>query len=204
MNDTPPPKPARETRIAPWFVRVFHARPAESFGQQFAEVARRTLWVLGLEFVLGGFLFAFGVGVGNAGKDELSDLVDHGWLHSMALGAVLLPVVEEFVFRWLPSWLSDAFAGRSDRPRWALGLPLVLLFAAMHNLRVNDAAPAAGWALGAGLSFDTSTWPLPQFTFGLLAWDLVRRYGPWASGFAHVLHNAVVLSLHFVANPSMP
>lgn len=185
-------------------MRVYQARPAASFVEQFAEVARRTLWVLGLEFALGGLLIAFGVGVGNASADELDDLVGRGWLHSMAMGAVLLPVVEEFAFRWLPSWLSDAFAGRSDRPRWALGLPMVLLFAALHNLRVNDGATTVGWALGAGLSFDTSTWPLPQFTFGLLAWDLVRRYGPWASGFAHVLHNAVVLSLHFAANPSMP
>ena len=74
-----------------------------------------------------------------------------------------------------------------------LGIFSALIFAAVHNL--VDEAGAQTIQLSANLHFDTSIVPASQFLFGLLLWDLVRRYGLWASAFSHMLHNLVFLSL---------
>lgn len=187
-TDAPPPPPRPN-----WIVRTFGPRPAESFGAQFGEVVRRTAWILPCELLLISLLPLIGIPAGNAGAEDLDEIMEHGPLYFLAVGAILAPAMEEAVFRGLPSLMSDLVLRRKDGQRWMLGIFAALIFAAVHNL-VNEAG-ARTIQLSADLYFDTSIVPASQFLFGLLLWDLMRRYGLWASAFSHMLHNLVFLSL---------
>jgi membrane protease YdiL (CAAX protease family) len=183
-----------------WLAWTIGPRPADTFGEQFGEVVRRTAWILPFEWLVIGALIAAGVGVGNAGAAEIDALMERGPLYFLAVGAVLAPAIEEALFRGLPSLFSDWFLRRKDGARWVLGVVCALSFALVHNLAREPGA--ASVRLVEGYYFDCATVPAPQFAFGLLLWDLVRRYGLWASSFSHMLHNFVLLTLGYVAKSS--
>ncbi len=190
-TDSPPPPPRKF-----WLVRMLSPRPAETFWQQFREVIRRTAWLLPCEVALLLLLALVGLSAGNVGAEEVSEWQDQGPLRFLAMGAILAPVAEEVIFRGLPSLLSDLVLRRQAGQRWVLGFIMALLFAAVHNLSNHGSeVPATAIALGGSWYLDTSMLPASQFLFGLLLWDLVRRYGLWASAFSHMFHNLVFLSL---------
>ena len=168
-------------------------RPAESFGRQAAEVLRRTLWILPVELLLSAALTALGVNEGNAGADEIEAMVRRNALSSIAFAGVLAPALEEAIFRWLPSQLSNLVLRRFEGMRWALGLSMAVAFAAIHNLKTEPGLGSVQLLLG--MHLDISTLPATQFVFGILLWDLMRRYGLWACAFSHMLHNSILLGL---------
>jgi len=187
-TDSPPPPPRKF-----WLARMLGPRPAETFWQQFGEVIRRTAWILPCEIALLMVLPLLGISAGNVGAEELGELQERGTLYFLSIGVILAPVAEEVIFRGLPSLLSDLILRRRGGQRWVLGFIVAFLFAAVHNV-TPEALPGA-ISLGAGYFLDTSRLPAPQFVFALLLWDLVRRYGLWASAFSHMFHNLVFLSL---------
>jgi len=183
----------------PWIVRMLGPRPAATFGAQLGEVVRRTLWLLPVEFGLILALTAIGINVGNAGAQEIDDMLERGPAYFLALGAVIVPVLEELMFRLLPSAISDGILRRKHGQRWVLGFATALAFALAHNLSTEGGEHAI--ALTQNLYLYLSV-PVSQFVFGLLLWDLMRRYGLWASAFSHMLHNFVFLSLAFAERSS--
>lgn len=195
-SDSPPPLPQR-----PWIVRMLGPRPAENFGAQCGEVIRRTAWIVLCEILLLVALTQLGVPAGNAGAEEISQLMRRGRLTMIAIGVVLMPTLEEIVFRWLPSVLSDRVLRRKQGQRWRLGIPMAITFALMHNLAHDPGQSTIPLAFG--FYFSTAMVPASQFLFGLLTWDLIRRYGLWASAFSHMLHNLFFFSFILV-QPDVP
>lgn len=197
-DSTGRPAPRALGRLAAW---TLAPRPVEDFGETCLEILRRTLWIVPCEWILMGLCFALGVGVGNAGADEVGGLLEQGVLFYFLVGAVLAPAFEEALFRGLPSLVSDWAKGRKDGLRWPLGFASAATFALVHNLTSKPGAHSI--ELSADLHFDYGTLPAPQFVFGLLLWDLVRRHGLWASALSHMLHNFLYLSLALLqARPS--
>lgn len=186
----------------PWIVRMVGPRPADTLGQQFAEVLRRTLWFLPLELLACSVLASLGVSLGNAGADKIEALMRESVARTLLIAVLLAPVIEEFFFRFLPSRLSDLGLRRKLGSRWALGLPMSFAFALVHNLR-SEAGEGSVALLG-GLHLDTSVLPVAQFLFGLLLWDLMRRHGWWACMLSHMLHNFVLVGFGLLYLQSQP
>jgi membrane protease YdiL (CAAX protease family) len=184
----PQAQPAR-----PWIVRMIGPRPAPTLALQLAEVLRRTLWILPLEMLAAALLAGFGIQQGNAGEDKIEALLRGGALRSLVIAGLVAPAVEELMFRWLPSWLSDVTLQRKGGMRWRLGLCMALSFALVHNLKTEPDEHSL--ALVFGLHLATNAWPVAQFVFGILLWDLMRRHGWWACMLSHMLHNLILVGL---------
>jgi membrane protease YdiL (CAAX protease family) len=184
----PPPTPRRF-----WLARMILPTPAETFGGQCIEILLRTALILPCELGLLGFLWYLGIPAGNASAQEIEEMARRGAPYLLAVGGVIGPAVEELCFRWLPSQLSDVVLRRKTGSRWWLGVSMAVLFALMHNL--DTEASDKSIQLFNGLYFNTGMVPASQFLLALLLWDLMRRYGLWASAFSHMLHNFVFLSL---------
>ncbi|HUR29700.1 MAG TPA: CPBP family glutamic-type intramembrane protease [Planctomycetota bacterium] len=155
---------------------------------------RRTLWVMIAELVAIFALTAIGIDVGNAGEDEIGELLDSGFAHALFIGVVLAPILEELICRGLPSFVSDIVLRQKAGQRWILGTSMAAVFASLHNLSWTDGPNMI--ALGPQLWFYLSL-PIQQFMMGLLQWDFVRRYGLWACILSHALHNFVFMSVAF-------
>ena len=91
---------------------------------------------------------------------------------------------------------------RKQGQRWALGVPMSVGFALMHNLKREAAQDTV--ELLAGFHLDTSVLPAAQFLFGLLLWDLMRRHGWWAATLSHMLHNLILVGFALLYLQSAP
>lgn len=93
---------------------------------------------------------------------------------------IAYPVGEEAVFRLLP----NLFLPKNGKMRWDVGVPVSMLFAAIHN--IDD--PVEGkW-------FQKSI-PLTQFVGSLFYWYLIRERGFSHSVLAHSINNASVIAV---------
>jgi len=196
-TDEPDPTPRRRS---PWaWLRWFDPERRPGFWPQQWELTRRTLHLFAAEFVLvAASLALLPIRVGNEGAEELSR-------EDFVLLAVVIPIVEELVFRWLPNalvslvvWIHSPTARNRPRGeprpmRWWLGIPVAVGFALLHNLTDDPAVTGLELAPGQTLSFESL--PLPQLALGLFLWNVVRRFGLRQAIFCHALHNAIAVGL---------
>lgn len=104
---------------------------------------------------------------------------------------VFVPVIEEALFRGLPS----AFIDTNDtRRRWEIGIPTSLLFALVHNVSKEESGK---------LQFIKSV-PINQFMGGLFYWYLMREKGYSHAVFAHSMNNAIPLSIGILLFKAFP
>ncbi len=112
-----------------------------------------------------------------------------------ALAVVIFPVMEEAIFRGLPSLLMRLTTKPETRARlvlWLLfGLASSLLFASLHGLK-QIGAPTHE-------SFVFQTLPVPQLLMGLWAWRVATLRGLRYSMLLHATFNFSSLILAFVA-----
>ena len=92
---------------------------------------------------------------------------------------VRAPIIEEALFRIIPSYLSGG-AGK----RWDVGIPTSALFALLHNLTARE-TPGLGIPLGAERKLALTWVPLPQFMMGCYFWYLMREHGALAALLTH-------------------
>ena len=131
---------------------------------------------------LAAALQAVGVRFGNAGADKLEALSKTAPGVMLVSACIVGPIVEEAIFRLLPSKLLD-FANslrrkpESKNPAWSTGLVASALFAAAHGL---------------------SAIPIPQFLSGLFFWRTMRNYGYWGAVFCHAAQNGILLGVGYL------
>lgn len=128
--------------------------------------------------------------VGNAGSDtlvaRLSEL-------NPANGAAMLltaSTLEELVFRGVPLgvlYFHSMLGTKKVNAAPLVGIGSALLFALVHNLA--DPGTGSGIMIARDTMLRTDYIPLPQFIFGLGAWQIATRYGLPYTVFAHCLLN---------------
>lgn len=188
---------------------------------QAIEIAKGTALLLAAEVAVVSAFSAIGLQAGNAEGQSIEDDLLGSPLQSFAMFALLIPAMEEIGCRWLPSKMSDwgakiisscshamlpeevankvdSMVGDKNSKRWFLGAAMAVPFALLHN--ITEDPNAVGISLGEGLTLSTTDIPLPQFMFGLFAWNLMRKFGLGASLFSHVLSNSVALGVILGAN----
>jgi membrane protease YdiL (CAAX protease family) len=106
-----------------------------------------------------------------------------------------MPIVEELIFRFVPSLSSDLLLRRKHGGRWVLGVFMSVAFAFAHNLSAEGGEDLIRLTEHVHLYRSI---PASQFVFGLLLWDFMRRYGVWACTLSHMLHNFVFLSIAYL------
>ena len=99
----------------------------------------------------------------------------------VALMAVKAPVLEESLFRYLPSLLAG-----TEGKRWDVGIASSIMFGFVHNISKGD---PTGIKLPFNRTFTTDVLPLPQIIIGLFYWHLMREYGLSAAILAHSTNN---------------
>jgi len=104
---------------------------------------------------------------------------------------VLGPIIEEALFRALPSGFIDK---NDKRSRWEIGIPTSLLFALVHNLKKEESGE---------LQFAKSV-PISQFMGGLFYWYLMREKGYSHATMAHSMNNAIPLSIGILLFKAYP
>lgn len=112
---------------------------------------------------------------------QAKDLLSKFDLKLITLDTVLLPIIEETVFRLYPS----ALLGKGGGNHWDVGIPTSALFALIHNFNQKDKIR---------LQFQNSI-PISEFIGGLFYWYLVRERGFPHSVFAHTLGNSGRLAI---------
>lgn len=86
----------------------------------------------------------------------------------------ILPLLEEAVFRALPSYLIDQAGGKMGELYWQIGVPTSSAFAAIHGLKPI---------------------PLTHFLGGVYNWYVMRKRGYGHAVTAHATNNAIFLAL---------
>lgn len=105
---------------------------------------------------------------------------------------ILGPVIEETLFRALPSGL---FINKKDaQHRWDIGIPVSLLFALSHNLKQEE------WG---ELQFVKSV-PFSAFIGGLFYWYLMREKGYSHAVMAHSINNTIPMSIGILLFKAYP
>jgi len=115
-------------------------------------------------------------------EKELIDYLKAKPIELIIEGGVLLPVVEEAIFRALPSSLID---NKNKSHRWDIGIPTSLIFALAHNIGVDEFEE---------LEFKKSV-PIAQFMGGLFYWYLMREKGYSHAVLAHSMNNIIPISI---------
>ena len=98
------------------------------------------------------------------------------------------PIIEEVVFRLLPSQYADR--NENMGLAWNIGIPISAVFALMHNITQDRSKPFLK-----SFSFDTESFSVPAFAAGLVFWYLQRTYGIQASMIAHIASNSTQTSV---------
>lgn len=112
-------------------------------------------------------------------------------------GIVFAPVVEEVLFRSIPSWIVSTSEGRKDpvgdvltgtgglkmtRREFFAGAVTSILYGAVHNITERG--------------IDTKTIPSSNTIIGMVFWYLQRKLGIASNILAHALYNFKAFNLH--------
>jgi membrane protease YdiL (CAAX protease family) len=104
-------------------------------------------------------------------------------IETLLMTCVAAPILEEVVFRALPSSLLDQ---RGEHGlSWSAGIPISLMFTLAHNIVPDKSKPL-------NLSFDASSISIPTFAAGLVFWYLQRTAGVDAAIVAHMANNCTL------------
>ena len=90
------------------------------------------------------------------------------------------PIMEEAVYRQIPSLIVDLTTNNAKGDFWQVGVPMAAIFAARHNLKLET------------MQFNIEKIPLPQFVGGLFYWYLMRERGFAHASLAHITHNTII------------
>lgn len=123
-----------------------------------------------------------GVTLGNSGAAELNAMAKSAPLTFVALACVVAPIIEEFIFRYIPSKVVDFVDTLRSRdttqnPALGTGILAATIFAAAHGL---------------------SALPIPQFLSGLFFWRSMRNYGYTGAVFCHAMQNSLLIGLGYL------
>jgi hypothetical protein len=142
--------------------------------------------VLGFNyFVIQDLFSSMDLKTGNANEALIIQSLKENRFLQQLKSCVAAPVLEEIIFRLLPSKVIDYISsngGLKDQNgeiRWDVGIPVSLLFSGLHNIKKD----------GSGFSADVI--PLQQFIGGLVLWYLQRKYGVDTAITAHATHNSI-------------
>ncbi|OGK29211.1 hypothetical protein A3D06_02500 [Candidatus Roizmanbacteria bacterium RIFCSPHIGHO2_02_FULL_40_9] len=135
----------------------------------------------------------FGIKSGNQSfeKGEYEDYLNNHFLKMLIEGGVIAPVVEEALFRLLPSFSLDLLGNISSKLRpdprvfWPLGITQATLFGLIHNIQ---SAPDGSSRFARSLPFE-------QTTMGLSQWYMMREKGLRHAILCHGTFNTVALSM---------
>lgn len=104
-------------------------------------------------------------------SEEIANKIKNHFISTMLEAAVFAPLIEEFIFRGLPSALADDITHNPNSMHWKTGIISSLIFAVLH---------------------DFGRIPLTQFIGGLFFWQLQRTKGFAHNALAHGTHNAAI------------
>ena len=113
---------------------------------------------------------------------EVEEMLKKAPIESYVRTVIVGPLMEEWIFRLIPS----AFADRNTRRKdsfWELGIPVTAIFALIHNIediKVGDKTT---------LKLHLDSIPLNQFMSGLFFWHLMRQKGFNHAVLAHMFNN---------------
>ena len=154
----------------------------------YAKTVLQQILVIGAEELVDSVLKKLGVGYGreSLSEEEITKYLKKNPIEGIIKLGVLCSVVEETLFRLLPSSFIDR---NSKSHRWDIGIPMSAIFALMHNIEevgfkedkveVKFAKPV----------------PVSLFMAGLFFWYLMRERGYSHAVLAHFIHIAVPLSI---------
>jgi len=123
--------------------------------------------------------------------ERLVEMLRDKPIEGLLEGGILGPVLEEAIFRALPSSLINNMSRRS---RWGIGISSTVLFALAHNREPDESG---------NIQFAKSI-PISQFMGGLFYWYLMRERGYTQAVLAHSANNTVALSIGILLFKSYP
>jgi len=118
---------------------------------------------------------------------DVEEMLEKAPLESYIRTVIIGPLIEEWVFRLIPSTLiADQKLKRKDTV-WELGVPLSALFAWMHNIEDIKEGGKTTFKL------HLDSVPLNQFMSGLFFWYLMRQKGFNHAALAHMFNNMLLI-----------
>jgi hypothetical protein len=118
-----------------------------------------------------------GLESGNAGEATIVDQMRQESLRMSVTALAVAPVVEEGLFRLLPSVVADKLQPcRKSSGRWLLGSASALAFAAVHGIKNEEGEPV---------------FPAQLFITGMAAWRSQRKGGYRHAVLSHAVNNAI-------------
>lgn len=118
--------------------------------------------------------------------EELMKKINDKPIETYLKSAVFFPIVEELIFRKLPSSFASRGLEKENDKAWGVGITTSAIFSAMHN--ITDRDPPGN------LKFVTNSIPIEQFMGGLFYWYLIRERGLPHSILAHSMNNTVAFA----------
>lgn len=148
------------------------------------------LGLLAVNLVLGALIGLLGLPLvpSQENVEGLEGLRALGPLVLLAFGVLILPPLEELVFRGVPLGLLRLLGGGRVL-FWLLGLLGAALFALAHALTLEPG----------GSALAVSGFPLPQFVLGLWSWRVATSRGLGYSVVLHMAYNLVPILLLLVS-----
>lgn len=104
-------------------------------------------------------------------SEKMANKIKNEFVSTMLSAAVFAPLIEEFIFRAMPSAIADGISSKHNSMQWKTGVISSLIFAILH---------------------DFGRIPLTQFIGGLFFWQLQRTKGFAHNVVAHGTHNAAI------------
>jgi hypothetical protein len=99
---------------------------------------------------------------------------------------VVGPIVEEAIFRVLPSLLAPM-----PGARWDMGIPFNVIFSLMHSVVPDEAPTRLSIPLSSTQKLSLDKLPVSQFFLGAFCWYCARTYGSLAPILTHGLNNQI-------------
>lgn len=136
----------------------------------------------------------FGIAAGNPGASVEDSILLADRVKDALLSIAVLPVIEEGLFRFVPSFLSDLASKGKSIGNNCIGVGIIstAIFGFAHNFIPGVAENAM--SLGNGWSFSYEL-PLPQLILGACFWTQMRQHGIRGALFSHALVNSLPAAL---------
>ena len=197
-NDMKNQKQISQTNTQPKSENISHEiqtseAEQESVKDSYAETAIEQSLMMGAKYIANAIFEKLKIENENKSlsDEEIIECLRDRPISSLFATGVLAPVIEEALFRALPS----AFIDENDKQhRWDIGIPTSLLFALVHNFKKEESGE---------LRF-LKVVPINQFMGGLFYWYLMREKGYSHATMAHSMNNAIPLSIGILLVKAYP
>jgi len=199
-------KPQEETEIVDAVKNFTQSIDWEKFDQNLSKDSSYKEAILGQALIrlaseIGELvLHDFKIKTGNPSlsNKSIEEMLQKAPLESYVKAVIVGPLIEEWVFRLMPSTLlADQYLQRKDSV-WELGVPLSAIFAWVHNIESVTEEDKTN------LKLHLDSVPLNQFLSGLFFWYLMRQKGFNHAALAHMFNNNTSYMLAKIFDNHLP